>query len=292
MIKAANDHARRDRARLSVQPEQPDRPDRHQAGSQAAARRHPEGHAGAHRRGVPPLRRRPELRDLGAVRHRRAPGDHRAHVLEDRGARRHAPRLRDRDARRSSQKMRPYSMGSINALVKHGGAASLKDTAAQADVKSKTIDAPQEDHRGARGATATRRFRRRPTSSWCTIGREDAADDRGVPRRRSLVGRPFPPMTDAHARLGRHGGRDGALHDRVQGDLPAEGQGNDGRRVSAIRIANCGIRNSSAIRNPHKGGDREIAALFLASYDNSVSPPPPCSPPRSGARWLRSRSRR
>ena len=39
----------------------------------------------------------PELRDVGAVRARGTAGDHRAHVLEDRGARRHAPRLRDRD---------------------------------------------------------------------------------------------------------------------------------------------------------------------------------------------------
>src|SRR6267142_1305959 len=37
------------------------------------------------------------------------------------------------------QKMRPYSMGSINALVKHGGAASLKDTASQAEVKNKVM---------------------------------------------------------------------------------------------------------------------------------------------------------
>ena len=37
------------------------------------------------------------------------------------------------------QKMRPFSMGSINALVKWGGVASLKDTASQADVKAKTI---------------------------------------------------------------------------------------------------------------------------------------------------------
>ncbi len=36
------------------------------------------------------------------------------------------------------EKMRPYSMGSINALVKWGGVASLKDTAGQAEVK-KTI---------------------------------------------------------------------------------------------------------------------------------------------------------
>src|SRR6266496_6758665 len=38
------------------------------------------------------------------------------------------------------QKMRPYSMGSINALVKWGGVASLKDTASQADVKKKVMD--------------------------------------------------------------------------------------------------------------------------------------------------------
>ena len=37
------------------------------------------------------------------------------------------------------QEMRPYSMGSINALVKWGGVASLKDTAAQADVKKKVM---------------------------------------------------------------------------------------------------------------------------------------------------------
>src|SRR5207249_11957062 len=36
--------------------------------------------------------------------------------------------------------MRPYSMGSINALVKHGGAAALKDTESQARIKKMTID--------------------------------------------------------------------------------------------------------------------------------------------------------
>src|SRR3982751_4194687 len=38
------------------------------------------------------------------------------------------------------QKMRPYSMGSINALVKWGGVTALKDTAGQAEVKRKTIE--------------------------------------------------------------------------------------------------------------------------------------------------------
>lgn len=36
-------------------------------------------------------------------------------------------------------RMRPYSMGSINALVKHGGVASLKDTAGQAEIKRRVI---------------------------------------------------------------------------------------------------------------------------------------------------------
>jgi len=53
------------------------------------------------------------------------------------------------------QKMRPYSMGSINALVKHGGAAALKDTASQADVKKRTIElrkktAADRDHEEVR----------------------------------------------------------------------------------------------------------------------------------------------
>lgn len=38
------------------------------------------------------------------------------------------------------QKMRPFSIGSINALVKWGGVASLKDTASQAEVKRKVIE--------------------------------------------------------------------------------------------------------------------------------------------------------
>ena len=111
MIKAANAHARGARVRLPVQPEQPDR---HRSSPKEEVKQLldgiPEGHAGADRRGVPPLRRRSELRDVGAVRPRRAPGDHRAHVLEDRGARRHAPRLRRRAAEIDRQ----------DAAVQHG----------------------------------------------------------------------------------------------------------------------------------------------------------------------------
>ena len=83
---------------LSLQPEQPDRRGRDGQGSEAGHRRHSEGHADPDRRGLPPLRRRPGLRHLDAVRARRPPGDHRAHVLEDRGARGDAHRLRRVDA--------------------------------------------------------------------------------------------------------------------------------------------------------------------------------------------------
>src|SRR5437660_3377058 len=38
------------------------------------------------------------------------------------------------------EKMRPYSMGSINAVVKWGGVAALKDTASQASIKKMVID--------------------------------------------------------------------------------------------------------------------------------------------------------
>ena len=38
------------------------------------------------------------------------------------------------------QRMRPYSVGSINAVVKYGGVAALKDTASQAWVKKTTLE--------------------------------------------------------------------------------------------------------------------------------------------------------
>ena len=47
--------------------------------------------------------------------------------------------------------MRPFSTGSVNALVKWGGVASLKDTAGQAEVKSKIIATRKKTTRGARG---------------------------------------------------------------------------------------------------------------------------------------------
>src|SRR5678815_6135195 len=38
------------------------------------------------------------------------------------------------------QQMRPYSTGTVNAIVKWGGVAALKDTESQAQVKKVTLD--------------------------------------------------------------------------------------------------------------------------------------------------------
>ena len=84
---------------LPVQPEQPDRRDRAEGRSRRRREGHSEGHADPDRRGVPPLRGRPELRRVGELHQGRPPRDRRAHLLEDRRARRDAHRLRARPGR-------------------------------------------------------------------------------------------------------------------------------------------------------------------------------------------------
>ena len=125
-------------------------------------------------------------------------------------------------------------MGSINALVKHGGAASLKDTAAQADVKRKTIDVRKK----TTSELEAHGYKTIPSETnffMVHLGGEQVQPVIEEFRaKKVLVGRPFPPMTE-HLRVsvGTPDEMD-SLHGRVQGDLPAEGQGNDGRRI-AIR---------------------------------------------------------
>jgi histidinol-phosphate/aromatic aminotransferase/cobyric acid decarboxylase-like protein len=97
------------------------------------------------------------------------------------------------------QKMRPYSMGSINALVKWGGVASLKDTAAQEDVKRKTI------------ALRTKTINELKAHGYDTIpsetnfimvsiGRQVQPVIEEFRQKEILVGRPFPPMLE-HMRV-------------------------------------------------------------------------------------------
>jgi histidinol-phosphate/aromatic aminotransferase/cobyric acid decarboxylase-like protein len=97
------------------------------------------------------------------------------------------------------QKMRPYSIGSINALVKWGGVASLKDTASQAEVKRKTIElrkkttAELEAHGYSVIPSETNFF-------MVGIGREIQPVIEEFREKKIMVGRPFPPMT-THMRV-------------------------------------------------------------------------------------------
>jgi histidinol-phosphate aminotransferase len=97
------------------------------------------------------------------------------------------------------QKMRPYSMGSINALVKWGGAAALKDTASQASVKKMVIDlrkkttADLQAHGYEVIPSETNFF-------MVHIGRDVQPVIQEFMQKKVAVGRPFPPMTQ-HMRV-------------------------------------------------------------------------------------------
>ena len=92
-------------------------------------------------------------------------------------------------------RMRPYTIGSINALVKWGGVAALEDTAAQARVRQVN----NELRRGTAATLAGMGYEVIPSETnflMIHIRRPvvpviDQFKAQGV-----LVGRPFPPMTD------------------------------------------------------------------------------------------------
>src|SRR5215831_17804671 len=92
------------------------------------------------------------------------------------------------------QKMRPYSMQSINALVKWGGVASLKDTASQAEVKKKVIDLRKK----TTTELAAYGYQSLPSETnffMVEIGREIQPVIQEFAAKKVAVGRPFPPMT-------------------------------------------------------------------------------------------------
>jgi histidinol-phosphate aminotransferase len=97
------------------------------------------------------------------------------------------------------QKMRPYSMGSINALVKHGGAASLKDTAAQAEVKNKVM-ALRKKTTSELNALGYETLPSETNFFMVSIGREVVPVIEEFRKKGVAVGRPFPPMT-THMRV-------------------------------------------------------------------------------------------
>jgi histidinol-phosphate aminotransferase len=97
------------------------------------------------------------------------------------------------------QTMRPYSTGTINALVRYGGVAALKDTASQAEVKRVTLD-----------------LRKKTVADLQTFGygvipseanffmvhlkRPVAPVVEEFRKKGVLVGRPFPPLNE-HLRV-------------------------------------------------------------------------------------------
>ena len=90
--------------------------------------------------------------------------------------------------------MRPYSMQSINALVKWGGVASLKDTASQADVKKKVIDLRKK----TTSELEAYGYECLPSETnffMVAIGREVQPVIQEFATKKVAVGRPFPPMT-------------------------------------------------------------------------------------------------
>jgi histidinol-phosphate aminotransferase len=97
------------------------------------------------------------------------------------------------------QRMRPYSMGSINAIVKWGGVAALKDTAAQDDIRRKVITLRTQVSRELQEygydviPSQTNFF-------MVHIGREVVPVIAEFRQKGVLVGRPFPPMTQ-HLRV-------------------------------------------------------------------------------------------
>jgi histidinol-phosphate aminotransferase len=91
-------------------------------------------------------------------------------------------------------RMRPYSMQSINALVKWGGVASLKDTASQAEVKKKVIDLRKK----TTTELAAYGYQSLPSETnffMVEIGREIQPVIQEFAAKKVAVGRPFPPMT-------------------------------------------------------------------------------------------------
>ncbi|MDH4063256.1 MAG: aminotransferase class I/II-fold pyridoxal phosphate-dependent enzyme [Acidobacteriota bacterium] len=97
------------------------------------------------------------------------------------------------------QKMRPFSMGSINVLVKHGGVASLKDTAAQAEVKQKVI-ALRTKTTDALKAHGYDTIPSETNFFMVHLGRQVQPVIEAFREKEILVGRPFPPMLE-HLRV-------------------------------------------------------------------------------------------
>lgn len=97
------------------------------------------------------------------------------------------------------QQMRPYSTGSVNALVKWGGVAALRDTESQAQVKKVTIDLRNRTTAELQ-ALGYPVIPSQTNFFMVSIRREVQPVITEFRKKGVLVGRPFPPMTQ-HLRV-------------------------------------------------------------------------------------------
>ena len=96
-------------------------------------------------------------------------------------------------------RMRPYSMGSINALVKWGGAASIKDADGQARMKKTILDTRKKTTADLQ-AFGYDVLPSEANFFMVHIGRPVQPVIDEFRKKNILVGRPFPPMTE-HLRV-------------------------------------------------------------------------------------------
>jgi histidinol-phosphate/aromatic aminotransferase/cobyric acid decarboxylase-like protein len=92
-------------------------------------------------------------------------------------------------------RMRTYGGGSLNAVVKYGGVAALKDTAYEKKIKQMTIELREKTIKDLRGwgyeviPSETNFF-------MIDVGKDVTAVAEDFKKRKVLVGRKFPPMNN------------------------------------------------------------------------------------------------
>jgi histidinol-phosphate aminotransferase len=91
--------------------------------------------------------------------------------------------------------MRPHSTGSINAMVKHGGVAALKDLDSQARVKKVTLELRKKTVADVQ-ALGYSVIPSETNFFMIHIKRPVQPVIQEFQKKGVLVGRPFPPMTD------------------------------------------------------------------------------------------------
>jgi histidinol-phosphate aminotransferase len=93
------------------------------------------------------------------------------------------------------ERMRPFGGGGLNAIVKHGGVAALKDSAYEQKVKQMTIELREKTGRELRNFG----YEVIPSEAnffMVRVGRDVTAVAEEFKKRGVLVGRKFPPMND------------------------------------------------------------------------------------------------